>query len=487
MANNTLHRVNEKIYKPLVWLLRIVIGGVFIIAGFTKAIDPWGFYYKVVDYLNVWGIDWASRDMIIVGATTLSAIEFTVGVLLLTGCLRRAICWVILGLMAFMLPLTTYIAIYNPVNDCGCFGDAFVISNNATLLKNILITLGTIYLLKENKRVFGVVAPLVQWLVIVASVFYCMVLGFYGYNIQPLMDFRSYKVGTTLAEDDDIGIKLIYERDGETKEYEVDSLPDSTWTYVGRTQPTKNTRSAFAIYDGDEEVTSEVLSAHGPQLLLLVSDPNTHRKARASMANNLSAYIEKLGGTMIGVVATSPDSLDKWISTAHPNYEVFTSDDTTIKEIVRGDAGLVYLSDGKIKWKRSVYSLPADFPDFKTKDNALDNVHAIDSGARLEDITLMYLMSLLIITVLGVYKLFKLRKTTPKSPSKTTNVPQCPHPSEPSEASETSEASEVSEPSEALEASATWETSSDASDISEPSSETAKSSDKETSETPPEA
>jgi len=34
-----------------------------------------------------------------------------------------------LAFMLVMTPLTLYIAIYNPVTDCGCFGDALVISN----------------------------------------------------------------------------------------------------------------------------------------------------------------------------------------------------------------------------------------------------------------------------------------------------------------------------------------------------------------------
>ena len=47
----------EKWCQMLTTIMRIVVGGVFIFSGFTKAVDPWGGYYKVGDYLTAMGME----------------------------------------------------------------------------------------------------------------------------------------------------------------------------------------------------------------------------------------------------------------------------------------------------------------------------------------------------------------------------------------------------------------------------------------------
>lgn len=399
--------LSVKLYLPLVWLLRLAVGAVFIFSGFVKAVDPWGFIYKIREYLDVWDISWVSRETVTVVAFTVAAGEFTSGVLLLTGCLRRTVVWFMLLLMAFMLPLTLYIYVFQPVADCGCFGDALVISNAATFYKNVAITLSLVFLARYNSKVTMIYQPIVQWLVIVVSVVLCLFLSIVGYNVQPLVDFRHYLVGGTLADDSESNVRLIYERDDVRQEFEVDALPDSTWTYVGRTSLESGLASSLAIFDGDDEVTADVLDPTAPQLLLMVSDPAQHTKARAGMANALNAYITNQGGSMIGIVAASGDELKTWMSKVEPDYEVYSADDTTIKEIVRGNAGIVYVKDGKIVWKRNLYSLPADFPDFSAPGNLLDSVEVVDSGTDLYRLLFFYFIAMFVIYLFGLIKLRK--------------------------------------------------------------------------------
>ena len=73
-----------------VWVVRVLTGAVFVVSGWAKSVDPWGFVYKLEEYLAVWGLgDVLPREIVVVGAVGVSMFEFVTGVLLLTGSLRR--------------------------------------------------------------------------------------------------------------------------------------------------------------------------------------------------------------------------------------------------------------------------------------------------------------------------------------------------------------------------------------------------------------
>ena len=114
--------------KIAVECCRVLIGVVFIFSGFVKAVDPMGGAIKIDDYLSAFGLE-ALQPFSVVMSFNLSAIEFTLGICTLLGVYRRYVSFLVLLFMAFMTPLTLYLALFNPVSDCGCFGDAVVLTN----------------------------------------------------------------------------------------------------------------------------------------------------------------------------------------------------------------------------------------------------------------------------------------------------------------------------------------------------------------------
>ena len=167
--------------------MRVAVGAVFIFSGFSKAIDPWGTLYKFDDYLAALSISvWPNLEL--VGVFGLCAIEFLTGVFLMFGCFRRSISIVAAIIMAILLPLTLWIAINNPVADCGCFGDVFVLSNWATFWKNVVISAGVAWLTVYNKRCGCLIPPALQWIAFVVSALFIVVIELFGYISQPLLD-----------------------------------------------------------------------------------------------------------------------------------------------------------------------------------------------------------------------------------------------------------------------------------------------------------
>lgn len=393
----------------LLWLCRIIAGGAFVVSGWSKSIDPWGFIYKIEDYLAVWQMS-EPRELILCGAVALSAVEFLTGVCLLCGILRRTAAWTAAAIMAFMLPLTVYIAVANPVSDCGCFGDFWVISNNATLAKNIIISAAIAAMLFiGNRRAACLFRPAIQWIAVTLSAIYILTLAVYGYNVQPLVDFRPYPTGTDLAAemakadsgDDADGMLFVYSKDGVEQSFTVDNLPDSSWTFVRRdlsALPAAAASKAFGIYDSEgDDLGSELIQPQGTTMLVVVADPGLHYLSRSRFVNEVAAIVKDGGGDIIGLVGAPRQVIEQWADLALPEFEVFSADDTELKSLVRGDAAMVLLHNGKIVWKRTVGSLDADFTASHPHLDSYLTMEAPDSGSLFLQLTLAY-MALMLLT-----------------------------------------------------------------------------------------
>lgn len=367
------------IIPVLVWICRIVVGSTFVVSGVAKTIDLWGFIYKIEQYLAVWHMP-MPQGVVFTVATALACTEFLLGFLLITGSYKRTCAWLIGVIMAGMLPLTLYIAIANPVADCGCFGDMWVISNTATFVKNLVLTAFIVYLILHNAEVPGLYTTYSQWLVAVIAIIYILLIAIFGYNIQPLVDFRPYPAGTPLgqyaqgAADNDIPeYTFIYEKDGESREFSEDSIPDESWTFVERIEKENSVADSEAArsYDGmisiydenGEEATAEAIAAEGEEILLMIPDMRGIDVSSTYLINEINRYITSRGGSMAAIIATNEEGVEMWRDLSMASYPIYTSEDTSIKEIARGNIAVVYLRDGVIQWKRTLSSIDSELFD----------------------------------------------------------------------------------------------------------------------------
>lgn len=387
------------LFKTCVWLARIVVGLTFVVSGWAKAVDPWGFIYKIEDYLTVWSID-VAREITLTGAISLSVAEFITGVLIVTGCWRRLSVMVAAGFMTVMLPLTAYIAIADPVPDCGCFGDFIIISNTATFLKNIVLSALVIYLLKYNTRVKGLYRHSLQWQTVAVSLVFVVTVSFIGYRYQPVVDFRPFKTGSVFppaSAENDPDVIFVYSKDGEEREYNIDNLPDSTWTFVSRIDRTDATDdNSFAVFDGYDDVTG-LLVSDKPLLLLVVNAPGAGYLYRSRLAMQFAALIEREGGEMVAILAADADGVEKWRNLAAIDTDIFTADDTSLKMLARGDTALVYIVDGHIVWKRNIASFSPDLFDSADENVSLNEMSAVDDGGVNLRLSLLWIIAMVLI------------------------------------------------------------------------------------------
>ncbi len=395
---------NTKTLCVIVWLLRIVAACVFMFSGFVKAVDIWGSIYKFEEYFTTWG--WSlSHACILVSAVVLVATEFTLGIMLLFGMLRRMSTYILTAFMVIMTPLTLYILIKSPVSDCGCFGDALIISNTATFIKNIVLLIIAIYLIFTNHRVRCLIEPSLQWIGITLTLAFIITISVIGYKIQPLIDFRPYPIGTSIApvniEPVDVdGIKFVYEKAGQRKEFDATNLPDDTWTFVKRINPSFSSDEDIVVMDeyGDD-VTNDIFENQAKTLVMLITDPQKVGLSRAHMATELSVALAKNKGSFAVLIAANyPGGIDKWRHFVHAQYPVYEVDDTSLKMLARGDVSLLYLTDGVIKWKYNAYYLDPDLGKTTiSNSNTLDKITPIEESNTLTILLTTYIITMLLL------------------------------------------------------------------------------------------
>ena len=180
---------------------RFLLAASFIFSGFVKAVDPLGFQYKIQDYLTAFGMaSWFPSFFPLLGGIILSAVEFFIGISLFFATRRTLATSLALMLMIFMTPLTLYLAIFDPVSDCGCFGDAWVLTNWETFGKNIILLFAAIMAFRHRRMLIRFISVKMEWLVSLYTLFFVFTLSFYCLDRLPVLDFRPYKIGKNIPE-----------------------------------------------------------------------------------------------------------------------------------------------------------------------------------------------------------------------------------------------------------------------------------------------
>ena len=354
----------ERFIKILAECCRILTGATFVFSGIVKAIDPVGGAIKIGDYLTAFGLNslsWMENIL----SFNLAAIEFTLGICMLLAVYRGLTTFCMLLMMCLMTPLTLYLAIFNPVSDCGCFGDAIVISNWATFFKNVPLLAASIIAYCYHKHLTPCYTYKAYWFVVLFSYFFCMAFCYQNFTHLPITDFLPYKVGLNIPKlmeiPDDAPqdeFVFIYEKEGVKKEFKVEEIPydDVSWTYVSQKlvregfMPVIN---SFELYNKNEDNIAEAVLSY-PQLTFLLVIPKIKGASdyHIDIINNVYDHAVEAKLPFYGVTASSEEEIDEWKEKTGADYPFLTADETMLKSIVRSNPGLVAIKNGTIlaKW-----------------------------------------------------------------------------------------------------------------------------------------
>jgi hypothetical protein len=354
---------------------RLLIGVMFIFSGFVKAIDPLGSTYKFTDYFNAFGLEWLV-PVALFFSVVLSAAEFLIGFALLNNSFPRFFSTMAFAFMLFFTGLTLVLAITNPVSDCGCFGDAIKLTNWQTFFKNIVFLVPATLIFLQRKKFAPRYERIGQSLIIAVGFIGILLFSKISYQHLPIIDFRAYSVGTNikLAKNDGwIGApqpvfdtKIVYEKNGEQKEFTTDNLPDTTWTWVktinnqiseGYLAPVQN----FNITDRNkQDVTDLILSDEYFSLMFVAYDLEKVPEKTIESIQKINDIGQSKGYNVFIVTSSNLEQVLEFERNNSMVATIYFADPITLKTIIRSNPGLVLLHDGQVLNKWHYNDFPAE-------------------------------------------------------------------------------------------------------------------------------
>ena len=319
--------------KIAVNVCRLVLAVAFILSGFVKAVDPLGTQYKIHDYLVAWGLADVVPDFLTLSVSVVqSSAEFFLGICLLFAIRRRLVSLIVMILMVVMTLLTLWLAIANPISDCGCFGDALVLTNWQTFWKNVVLLAAAVVVWRYPLDMGRIISRSNQWIVMNYSAFFILVIiaGRSLYTL-PQFDFRPYHIGTNLRE----GWQRMI--DGEDSPY-----------------------AEFFIEDIDEgeDITEQVLNDEGYTFLLVSPHLEQADDSQLDELNRIYEYSQDHGYPFYCLTASSQRGITRWQDITGAEYPFCQTDETTLKTVIRSNPGLLLLKNGVIIRKWSHNALP---------------------------------------------------------------------------------------------------------------------------------
>lgn len=417
LENNGQHKIVG------IWLniCRFGMAVVLIFSGFVKAIDPLGTKYKIQDYLTAFG--WIERFpefFPFLAAILLGIVEFCLGIYLFFGIRRKITPRALVLIMSFMTPLTLWLAIDNPVSDCGCFGDAVVLSNWQTFWKNVALLVASLTIMKWRKRIFPLVTVRLDWLIGLYSFLFILMITGYCYFHLPLFDFRPYHIGANIREGMEIpegksptvyDTRFIMQKGEEQKEFGLEDYPDSTWTFVDTKLVVKEKGYEPAIrdfsivrQDDGEDITDEVLDDDNYTFLLIAHQLEEADDGSIDLINELYDYCLQYGYAFYALTSSSDEAILKWQDSTGAEYPFCLTDNTTLRTMIRSNPGVILLKKGTVLNKWGVNELPDEYQLYDRLENLpISQPDSRSSLYKVQMIVFRFVVPLFLICMADLY------------------------------------------------------------------------------------
>jgi len=362
--------------------LRYLVGVWFIFSGAVKAIDPSGTAIKMEEYFEIFekSVPWLaflwkfSAHHALAISFFMIILEIYLGLALLLGAWKKLTIWLLILLIAFFTFLTGYSAKTGKVTDCGCFGDFLKLAPIQSFYKDLLLSVLILLILFGQKSIKELFGKLPNRILLVLLTLAAIAFAYRNIYYEPIVDFRPYQIGTSIPE----GLKLpanakpykyenVYtyknKKSGKLKTFPPNQFPDAAdydnWEYVDRKD--------IMIQKGDDpklkdfgiknidgvDVSADLFTEEEYIFFVIIPELKNVNIAGyqkiikiVDAAANDGKFIFILTGSLIEEMHA--------FETKHQQeyeYEIYNTDATPLKTILRANPGLLILKKGTIVGK----------------------------------------------------------------------------------------------------------------------------------------
>lgn len=372
--------------NSFLWLIRIVVGGLFIFSGLVKANDPMGLAYKMGEFFEAWAIKdqfmpslmHVLNNHALAFSVIMISLEIVAGIALIIGYCYKFFAWIIFLLTAFFTFLTAYVLFSGNIKACGCFGDCIPLTPKETFTKDIVLLILITILLLFRKHIHSLFSSRLSNIIILIGLILSIYMQVHALKNLPYKDCLPYKVGNNIKKEMTPGedyksavydLKMLYTnlKTGKQQEFKTSDAPwedTLTWRYdttinklISEEQNApKILDFNISDYDGND-LTETLLSYPQNMYVLFIKDVSEANTATMKDLQALIKFAKEKNIPFVALSASDDISSNKFKQEHKLDIDFYRIDGTVCKTAMRTNPGLMLWNKGTIlgKWSYSKF------------------------------------------------------------------------------------------------------------------------------------
>ena len=183
--------------KNAVFVIRWIVGLLFLFSGLVKINDPMGLSYKMQEFFEIWGCDFLNSFSLPL-SIIMNVFEVGCGIALIIGYRIQLTIKLLLATIVFFTFLTGYAALSGKVKTCGCLGDCLPLTPIMSFVKDVVLLGMIVFIAFNTKFITPIFNRFITGFLLTGFIFISLIVEDAALNFLPFVDCLPFKVGNNI-------------------------------------------------------------------------------------------------------------------------------------------------------------------------------------------------------------------------------------------------------------------------------------------------